>query len=1074
MIKTGTIAAAILFSIGALSAQALTYATNDATLKQSPHHGHLAWNGEIAEYIYIPADGLYDITVRAAGMPMGGGWPKMALRLNFVSMTEVTVNTAGYKNYTFSQYLTEGMHAIGAAFLNDASNASEDRNLLLETISVVPSQGGGNPVLGAEQDWEASAQKRDQEVLVNTGADIAQNRMSPAAVLVVDQHGNPVSNAQVTVTQTSQEFLFGCNTFTQGVFSSNAENDAYNNQFKALFNYATIPFYWNSIEPVDGQPNYALQERMVAWCEANNIAMKGHAVLYGDPAFVPAWAGGVPSVQRQLDHVTDVFARFNGSIDYWDLVNEPFNAPGMDFDAAYFHANGLAQNDVLVVNSYGQFNNRFDTMFGDGHSAFHDYMSESITAGVPFDAIGLQAHAPLDTAFRLDLVKAHLDRYARLEKDIHITEFSPASNGTPVLGSPWRGTWTEAAQAQFAEDFYRVAFAHPQVKAITWWDFADIGAWLPGGGLLRANLTAKPAYNALLHLIREEWMTNTAGAVNNAGEFAFNGFHGDYDVTVQIGSESQTRALKVTASADNTLTVTVTTEGEETPADTTAPVIVMLGSPVVTVEVHGTYADAGATATDDTDGNLSSAITVSNTVDTHKTGLYTVDYNVQDQAGNAAAPVSRMVWITDSTRPVITLNGGPNVTTEAGKPFSDPGASAQDNYDATVTVTVSGTVNTAVLGAKSLTYNASDSAGNPALAVTRTVNVADTKAPTLALKGAASMAIAINGAFTDPGVTATDSFDGNLAASVVVSGSVNPSKTGSYVLTYRVSDHSGNSATPVTRTVSVGDNIAPVITRNGAAVVTVNVGTGYVDAGATASDNYDPNVSVTTSGSVNVNTLGTYTITYTAKDSSGNNATAVKRTVKVVDTTAPVVTLSGGATISLTEGDSFTDPGAQVSDNHDANVSLVVTGSVNVNAPGVYTLTYVATDSSGNTSQVQRTVTVVAKEVPPAPQGTYVGLIGDVDNNGVIDSWDASLVYYLNVYGTSTLNNLLKRLGRNPAVPALADVDQNGVVNSWDHQVISFVLTNGLTSTNDILAANGQPLAHVGEGLWQNNTVAKL
>ena len=93
------------------------------------------------------------------------------------------------------------------------------------------------------------------------------------------------------------------------------------------------------------------------------------------------------------------------------------------------------------------------------------------------------------------------------------------------------------------------------------------------------------------------------------------------------------------------------------------------------------------------------------------------------------------------------------------------------------------------------------------------------------------------------------------------------------------------------------DRTAPVITINGSATVNHEQGTAYTDQGATATDAVDGTVSVSTSGSVGT-AAGTYTITYSATDNSGNTATAT-RTVIVADTTAPVITLTGAASITL-------------------------------------------------------------------------------------------------------------------------------------------------------------------------------
>ena len=72
---------------------------------------------------------------------------------------------------------------------------------------------------------------------------------------------------------------------------------------------------------------------------------------------------------------------------------------------------------------------------------------------------------------------------------------------------------------------------------------------------------------------------------------------------------------------------------------------------------------------------------------------------------------------------------------------------------------------------------------------------------------------------------------------------------------------------------------------------TVPVGSVYVDAGASATDNYDSAVVVTVSGSVNTAVVGQYVIRYDAVDAHGNHAVQVTRIVNVVDTVIPVITL---------------------------------------------------------------------------------------------------------------------------------------------------------------------------------------
>jgi hypothetical protein len=161
--------------------------------------------------------------------------------------------------------------------------------------------------------------------------------------------------------------------------------------------------------------------------------------------------------------------------------------------------------------------------------------------------------------------------------------------------------------------------------------------------------------------------------------------------------------------------------------DTTAPVITLLGDDTVTVEVGSVYTDAGATAIDNYDGDISSSIVTVNPVDTNTVGTYIITYNVSDVSGNVALEVTRTVNVVDTTLPVITLLGDNPVTIEVGSTYTDAGATATDTYDGDITssiVTVS-TVNTAIVGVYTVTYNVSDASGNAAVEVIRTVNVED-------------------------------------------------------------------------------------------------------------------------------------------------------------------------------------------------------------------------------------------------------------------------------------------------------------------------------------------------------------
>jgi hypothetical protein len=82
-------------------------------------------------------------------------------------------------------------------------------------------------------------------------------------------------------------------------------------------------------------------------------------------------------------------------------------------------------------------------------------------------------------------------------------------------------------------------FSHPAVAAITWWDFSDFQAWKNApAGLVRKDMSPKPAYEALNGLIKGKWWTRAQIKSGPDGTARLRGFLGDYRATVSIGGKT--------------------------------------------------------------------------------------------------------------------------------------------------------------------------------------------------------------------------------------------------------------------------------------------------------------------------------------------------------------------------------------------------------------------------------------------------------------------------------------------------------------------------------------------------------
>jgi hypothetical protein len=159
---------------------------------------------------------------------------------------------------------------------------------------------------------------------------------------------------------------------------------------------------------------------------------------------------------------------------------------------------------------------------------------------------------------------------------------------------------------------------------------------------------------------------------------------------------------------------------------------------------------------------------------------------------------------------------------------------------------------------------------------------------------------------------------------------------------------------------SDADDEPPVISLFGDVNITHEAGTLFHDPGASWADNTDGFGEIFGLGEVNASKPGMYFLIYDHVDQTGNEAESITRTVTVVDTTAPVITLTGEPEIILEAGSKYIDPGASWTDIVDGNGVLVGQGDVDSLVPGVYQLTYSKTDEAGNAAiTVTRTVTVV-------------------------------------------------------------------------------------------------------------------
>ena len=435
---------------------------------------------------------------------------------------------------------------------------------------------------------QLEAQRAATEKRVSEG--IERYRKGDARITVKDKNGRPIPAASVRVFQKTHAFRFGANLFMLDELETEEKNKRYREAFANVFNLATLPFYWKDQEPTEGHRRFAKDsERIyrrppidlcIEYCRRHGIEPREHCLNY--ESWIPEWLIDAPvsRIKEKLEERIRILAeRYGDDIPCWEVTNETlYHRRGQKVSAFYHErdyvewsfktAEKYLKNKRLVINDAHC--NVWSGAFNHQRSAYYMQIENELSRGSRIDAIGLQFHMffPKEqeaASTRLFYDPAHLfevmDTYADFGLPLQITEITlPAYSGDPE---------DEAIQAELLEHLYSIWFSHPNMDEIIYWNLVDgYAAFAPQGdmtagenryygGLLRFDLSEKPAYQKLYELIRKRWHTEAALTTDAEGACSFRGFYGSYAVTVEVGGERFELTLDLASEGEGTLEVTL-------------------------------------------------------------------------------------------------------------------------------------------------------------------------------------------------------------------------------------------------------------------------------------------------------------------------------------------------------------------------------------------------------------------------------------------------------------------------------------------------------------------------------------
>lgn len=407
--------------------------------------------------------------------------------------------------------------------------------------------------------WSGSAlplNDKDLAVLEDAERSVESNRCGDLIVRVVDENGQPLRSTPLQYTQRQHAFRFGAHyPYHPRVYDLLQD---------AGINTATLWLGWKYVQPERGLYNFEYLEKV--WNPSGlyqrGLRLKAHALNWFKPDWhvLPQYLLEMPTNDLPMliyEHVSQIARRWMPYIETFEIVNEPFwveaSAIRMTLDdmVRVCSAAALAVLDAIPQ---AKLHVNFAEISRTTSYAVHpyDFLEALDKANVSVSGIGLQAlenayTATVPTVFYRSKGLASLlqsfRRYFKLGKTLHISALSIPSVPPPVkppstFKLPY-GDWDETTQAQYLDAIYTLFFAQREIEEITWYCPVDGRlAYIAGGGLLRQDLSPKPAYTAL-----RQWISRHTSRgqklSDNEGKVLIRAYAGEYEITVGSGAQGR-------------------------------------------------------------------------------------------------------------------------------------------------------------------------------------------------------------------------------------------------------------------------------------------------------------------------------------------------------------------------------------------------------------------------------------------------------------------------------------------------------------------------------------------------------
>ncbi|MBR2904529.1 MAG: endo-1,4-beta-xylanase, partial [Lentisphaeria bacterium] len=398
----------------------------------------------------------------------------------------------------------------------------------------------------------------EQKLFMNDriSSGIEANRKGYAFLSITGADGKNVPVDEIKIIQKDHDFRYGANLFMLEEFPHKEQNEEYKALFPQIANIATLPFYWDALEPEPGKVRFEKTSPRIyrrpppdlclEYCKEKAIEPKAHCLNYAP--FSPEWARG--SVQWEKKCLEKRFAllaeRYREKIPMWEVTNETY--------WQYFKKSSFYMAPDFVEWSFALAENYFPAnklIINEAHplwlsdkyiwnrSPYYMQIERAMLKGARIDSVGMQFHMFYRKEQELEMTRPFydperlyniMDTYAMLGKPMQITEMTiPAYSDNEE---------DQEIQAAILKNLYQIFFSHPAMEAVIYWNLVDgFAAYCePGdmqsgenyyyGGLIQYDFTPKKAFYAIKDMFEKEYRTFLVTTAPE-GTLSFKGFYGN-------------------------------------------------------------------------------------------------------------------------------------------------------------------------------------------------------------------------------------------------------------------------------------------------------------------------------------------------------------------------------------------------------------------------------------------------------------------------------------------------------------------------------------------------------------------